>query len=97
MIYLGILDIQYLFALAEPLCWGVDLLGYFSAYVVTTNGLASMFLLPLLTFLGFPDALIVCVGLISAILLLVGMGIATQTWVMFFGESLSALQVSVHW
>ena len=97
MIYLGILDIQYLFALAEPLCWGVDLLGYFSAYVVATNGLASMFLLPLLTFLGFPDALIVCVGLISAILLLVGMGIATQTWVMFFGESLSALQVSVHW
>lgn len=96
MIYLGILDIQYLFALAEPLCWGLDVLGYFAAYVVATNGLASMFLLPLLTFLGLPDPIIVCIGLISGVLLLVGMGIATQTWVMFLGKSLGA-QVVMHW
>ena len=87
MIYLGILDIQYLFALAEPLCWGLELLGYFAAYVVATNGLASMLLLPLLSFIGLPDPIIVCIGLLSAILLLVGMGLATQTWVMFVGES----------
>lgn len=96
MIYLGILDIQYLFALAEPLCWGVDLLGYFAAYVVATNGLASMLLLPLLAFLGLPDPIIVCIGLISGIMLLVGMGIATQTWVMFLGKSMGTLQNVLH-
>ena len=86
MIFLGLNDIDYLFVLGPPLSWSHELLGYFAAYMLGLNGIATLLVLPLLSWCRINDYVIVCIGLFSGILLLVGIGISTETWHMFVGE-----------
>ena len=87
--FLGITDTVILFALGSPLCWGTALIGYFLAAKVFMNGLATLFLLPLLSLLGVGDSLLVAGGLVAGGAALVLMGLATHTWMMFLGVSWS--------
>lgn len=84
--FLGVSDVVFLYALGRPLCWSMDTVGYFLALKVFCNGLASLFVLPLLVGLRLSDPLIVMVGLVSGGAALVMMGVATETWIMFLGE-----------
>lgn len=85
--FLGITDVVFLYSMGRPLCWKVQTVGYFLALKVFCNGLASMFVLPLLVALHVSDALIVLIGLVSGGVALVMMGVATETWIMFLGKS----------
>lgn len=87
--FLGITDVVFLYALGKPLCWGTSLIGYFLALKVFCNGLASLFVLPLMVALRVSDASVVMIGLISGSAGLVLMGVATETWMMFLGRSMS--------
>lgn len=87
--FLGITDVVIIYAHGEPLCWNFDLIGYFLAAKVFLNGIASLIVLPILVLLKVPDAMIVLVGLLAGAAALVIMGLASVTWVMFLGKSLS--------
>ena len=84
--FMGILDVVILFALRHPLCWSMNIIGYFLALKVFLNGLASLFILPILSALLVSDAVIIMVGLVCGALSLVLMGFATKTWIMFLGK-----------
>ena len=84
--FLGITDVVILYSLGQPLCWTPDFIGYFLALKVFLSGLASLFLLPLLSTVGLPDTITILFGLASGATALVLMGIATQTWIMFIGN-----------
>lgn len=87
--FLGITDVVFLYTMGKPLCWGLQLTGYFLALKVFCNGLASLFALPLMVALRFSDTVIVLIGLVSGSIGFVMMGVATNTWVMFMGKILS--------
>ena len=84
--FLGINDTVILFAQGDPLCWGTDIIGYFLASKVFLNGLATLFVLPLLSLVGFRDADLVVVGLVAGGAGLALMGSSSHTWMMFLGE-----------
>lgn len=81
----GITDIAVLYSIGKPLCWEPDIIGYFLASKVFFNGLASVFILPILLALHLNDAIITLVGLIAGAASLILMGVATKTWIMFIG------------
>lgn len=83
--FLGITDVVFLYTMGEPLCWSTKIIGYFLALKVFCNGIASLFVLPLMVALHFSDTLIVLIGLASGGVGLVMMGVATKTWIMFVG------------
>ena len=85
--FLGINDTVILFAQGDPLCWGTDIVGYFLAAKVFLNGLATLFVLPILSLVGFRDADLVVVGLVVGGAGLALMGFSSHTWMMFLGES----------
>jgi PCFT/HCP family folate transporter-like MFS transporter 1/3 len=84
--FCGITDVVFLYALGEPLCWSTKLIGYFLALKVFCNGVASLFILPVMIALHFSDTIIVLIGLVSGCVGLIMMGGATRTWIMFVGE-----------
>lgn len=84
--FLGITDTVILFALGEPLCWGPELIGYFLAAKVLLNGVATLFVLPALSYCGVRDTTVLVVGLVAGASSLTLMGFATHTWLMFVGE-----------
>ena len=86
MTFIGLTDVEYLFALGEPLCWSSELVGYFSAVMISLNGLASLLVAPLLSRIGVSDHIIVAIGLISGIVMLTIVGVAAITWEMFLGK-----------
>lgn len=88
--FLGIMDVVILFALRDPLCWSMKIIGYFLALKVFLNGISSLFVLPLLSAMLVSDAVIILVGLISGAVSLIVMGLATKTWMMFIGKSVWA-------
>lgn len=92
MIFLGLNDIDYLFALGAPLSWDHETLGFFAAYLLGMNGLSNMIVLPLLSCCKVSDYVIACMGLLSGIALLVGVGVSTQTWHMFVAATLGSLR-----
>ena len=84
--FLGISDIVILYSLNRPLCWSSNWIGYFLAAKVFFNGVAALFLLPVLTtFLNAADTTIIFFGLVSGIGALITMGTATHTWIMMLG------------
>lgn len=93
--FLGISDTVILYTLGEPLCWSYRLVGYFLAASVFLNGMVSLFVLPLLTWMKVHDASIVLVGLIAGAGSLVIMSLATKNWLMFIGEFHLHCRVSV--
>ena len=86
--FMGITDVVFLFALRAPLCWSMDIIGYFLAFKVFMNGLASLLVVPFLVAFAVSDATIIQVGLLSGAASLVMMGLATKTWVMFLGKTI---------
>ena len=87
--FLGINDTVILFSLGGPLCWTSDWLGYFLALKSFMNGVAALFILPLLVFCNVKDTTILIVGLVSGAAGLVFMGLSTTTWMMFIGALIS--------
>ena len=85
--FLGITDTVILYTLGEPLCWSYSLVGYFLAASVFLNGIVSLFVLPLLTWIKFKDTSIVLFGLIAGAGSLLIMSFASKNWLMFIGES----------
>ncbi len=85
--FMGITDVVFLFALREPLCWSIKLTGYFLAFKVFLNGMASLLVVPILATCGMSDSTIVLSGLISGAASLIMMGVATKTWIMFLGKT----------
>ena len=92
--FLGITDIVILYAYGEPLCWSSDLIGYFLAEKVLLNGVAALFVLPVLAYLGVPDTGIIVVGLIAGVASLILLGASTHTWMMFIGKWMC---ISIKW
>lgn len=84
--FLGINDTVILFSLGRPLCWGTETIGYFLASKVFLNGVAALLVLPILSLIGFGDAFLVVLGLVSGGAGLVIMGLSSHTWMMFLGE-----------
>ena len=84
--FLGITDTVILYTLGEPLCWSYNLVGYFLAASVFLNGIVSLFVLPLLTWMKVQDTSIVLVGLVAGAGGLVVMSMASKSWLMFLGE-----------
>ena len=84
--FLGIVDVVILFTLRRPLCWDSKVIGYFLALKVFLNGLATLFIVPLLSFMLVSDAVIILIGLISGAISLILMGLAQKTWIMFLGK-----------
>ena len=84
--FLGITDTVILFALGKPLCWDSKTIGYFLAAKVFLNGVATLFVLPLLSAVGVKDSVLLVVGMVSGGAGLVLMGSAAHTWMMFIGE-----------
>ena len=84
--FMGITDVVFLFALRDPLCWTMKLTGYFLAFKVFLNGLASLLVVPFLASCGVGDGVIILAGLLSGAVSLIVMGLATKTWIMFLGE-----------
>ena len=87
-VFHGINEIQYLFALGNPLCWNPDLISYFVAYSLGASSIPSLLVAPLLSYCGVSDHVIVSIGLASGTLMLVVMGLSYETWHMFLGESI---------
>ena len=85
--FLGITDTVILYTLGHPLCWSSDLIGYFLALKVFLNGFATLFILPFLVYINVSDTLIIMVGMVAGAAALVIMGVATQSWMMFIGNS----------
>lgn len=83
--FLGITDVVFLYAMGRPLCWGASMVGYFLALKVFCNGLASLFVLPVMLALHVSDTVITMVGLVSGSLGLLMMGVADRSWIMFLG------------
>ena len=83
--FLGITDVVFLYAMGRPLCWGTSTVGYFLALKVFCNGLAALFILPVMLALQLSDTVITMVGLVSGGLGLLIMGVADRTWIMFLG------------
>lgn len=84
--FMGITDVVFLYSMGKPLCWDLQLIGYFMALKVFCNGLASLFLLPIMIAFQFSDMVIIIIGLVSGGASLVLMGVATKTWIMFIGK-----------
>ena len=89
--FLGISDVVIFYSLGEPLCWSPNFIGYFLALKFFLNGMATLFLLPLLSALGVKDTILIIFGLVSGAAALVIMGIATETWIMFTGKFIHRL------
>lgn len=85
--FMAISDIVVVYALGRPLCWVPRLVGYYLAGKVLMNGVASILVLPLLSWCGLSDAVIILFGLLSGMASLVIMGSARVTWVMMLGKS----------
>jgi len=83
--FIGISDVIVLYSLGKPLCWSSDLIGYFLSLKVALNGLAALFVLPLLS-RKLKDPIIIIIGMFSGAAALVLMGFSYYTWIMFTGK-----------
>lgn len=83
--FIGLSDVIVLYSLGKPLCWSSDLIGYFLSAKVALNGIAALFLLPILS-KKLTDSVIVMIGLLSGAIALIIMGFAYHTWIMFTGK-----------
>lgn len=83
--FIGLSDVIILFSLGKPLCWSSDLIGYFLSAKVALNGLAALFVLPLLS-RKLSDTIIIIIGLFSGAVALIIMGCSYHTWIMFTGK-----------
>ena len=83
--FIGLSDVIVLFSLGRPLCWSSDLIGYFLSIKVAFNGLAALFILPLLS-KKLTDPVIIIIGLFSGAAALIIMGFSYHTWIMFAGK-----------
>lgn len=83
--FIGLSDVIVLFSLGEPLCWSSDLIGSFLSVKVALNGLAALFVLPLLSW-KLTDSIVIIIGLLSGALALIIMGSSYHTWLMFTGK-----------
>ena len=95
--FMAISDTVVVYALGRPLCWPPRLIGYFLAGKILMNGIASLVVLPLFSWCGLPDTVIIIFGLISGIVSLVAIGSAHVAWVMMMGEwSLFCIVYSIY-
>ena len=83
--FMAISDTVVVYALGKPLCWPPTLIGYFLAGKILMNGIASLLVLPLFSWCGLPDTVIIIFGLVSGIVSLVAIGSAHVAWVMIMG------------
>ena len=83
--FIGLSDVIVLYSLGKPLCWSSDLIGYFLSVKVALNGLAALFVLPLLS-RKLADTIIIIIGLFSGGAALIIMGCSYHTWIMFTGK-----------
>ena len=83
--FIGLSDVIVLYSLGKPLCWSSDLIGYFLSVKVALNGLAALFVLPLLS-RKLTDPIIIIIGLFSGAAALIIMGFSYHTWIMFTGK-----------
>ena len=83
--FIGLSDVIVLYSLGRPLCWSSDLIGYFLSVKVASNGLAALFVLPVLSRM-LTDSIIIVIGLFSGGAALIIMGFSHHTWIMFTGK-----------
>ena len=83
--FIGLSDVIVLYSLGRPLCWSSDMIGYFLSVKVAFNGLAALFVLPLLSG-KLADSIIIIIGLFSGGAALLIMGFSHHTWIMFTGK-----------
>lgn len=88
MVYLvaiGASNVSTLFLLNKPLQWTPKLIGLFQSLSELVNGLALWLLLPILVAIRLPDALIILIGGILAVVMFIAQGLVEHTWEMFVG------------
>ena len=84
--FMAIGDTVVVYSMGKPLCWAPRLIGYFLASKVLMNGIASILVLPVVSWCGLPDTAIIICGLLSGVASLVTMGSAHVAWVMMMGK-----------
>ncbi len=81
----GLVRMQSLFAMDEPLCWGSVLIGYHGAVTQVVTNVAKLLLviyaMPKLTEIGC-----IILGFVSGGLSMIIQSVAVQTWIMFMGK-----------
>lgn len=84
--FAGIIDVVVLYVFDWPLCWSSDRLGFFLAAKMGMNGVANLFVLPLLKYARLSDFAIINLGLVFGAASLILMGLAYHTWMMYLGK-----------
>ena len=77
--------ITVLFLLHKPLEWNRDLIGIYGVLRSLSHALALFLLLPLFSYLKFPDPLVVLIGTTITVGANVFLGFVIHTWEMFLG------------
>lgn len=81
------MDILLLYLRRDPLGWSQSLFGYFKGMENLLRGLMLLLVLPLFKKkLHVRDTTVVIGGILSKVVGLVLMGLATQTWLVFLGK-----------
>ena len=78
--------ITAIFQQGPPLKWGPAMIGYYAMVEMTTHGVVTLLVLPLMVALSLPDVLIALIGVVFSGGMDIFTGFVRRNWEMFLGK-----------